>query len=161
MQSENPSQWTILEPLCYSSFFFATLVYGVIGYKFCWLLPQSRSTNWTRISWDTNWARINYTNRNHGFNSLLRTNERSCYWFRCAPTGVWPRRNKILATSWRNLCHLKDLEFSFLKWPIFLSLLPKLNWSVLNPYEFRLTLNKHRPLHANLILRRKKGLDDV
>ena len=40
LQSENPSQWTILEPLCYSSFVFATLVYGVIGYKFCWLLPQ-------------------------------------------------------------------------------------------------------------------------
>ena len=60
MQSENPSQWTILEPLCYSSFFFATLVYGVIGYKFCWLIPQSRSTSWTRISWDTNWARIKW-----------------------------------------------------------------------------------------------------
>ena len=56
--SENPSQWTILEPLCYSSFVFATLVYGVIGYKYCWLIPQSRSTRWTRISWDTNWARI-------------------------------------------------------------------------------------------------------
>ena len=61
MQSENPSQWTILEPLCYSSFVFATLVYGVIGYKFCWLLPQSRSTSWTRISWDTKWARISGT----------------------------------------------------------------------------------------------------
>ena len=60
MWSENPSQWTILESLCYSSFVFATLVYGVIGYKFCWLLPQSRSTSWTRISWDTNWARITY-----------------------------------------------------------------------------------------------------
>ena len=48
------------EPLCYSSFVFATLVNGVIGYKFCWLLPQSRSTNWTRISWDTNWARIKW-----------------------------------------------------------------------------------------------------
>ena len=56
----NLSQWTILEPLYYSSFFFATLVYGVIGYKFCWLIPQSRSTSWTRISWDTNWARIMY-----------------------------------------------------------------------------------------------------
>ena len=55
----NHSQWTTLEPLYYSSFFFATLVYGVIGNKFCWLLPQSRSTSWTRISWDTNWARIN------------------------------------------------------------------------------------------------------
>ena len=33
-------------------------MYGVIGYKFCWLLPHSRSTSWTRISWDTNWARI-------------------------------------------------------------------------------------------------------
>ena len=54
----NLSQWTILKPLYYSSFFFATLVYGVIGYKFCWLLPQSRSTSWTRISWDTNWALI-------------------------------------------------------------------------------------------------------
>ena len=55
---ENPSQWTILEPLCYSSFVFATLVHGVIGYKFCWLLPQSRSTSWTWISWYTNWAWI-------------------------------------------------------------------------------------------------------
>ena len=36
---ENPSQWTILEPLRYSNFVFATLVHGVIGYKFCWLLP--------------------------------------------------------------------------------------------------------------------------
>ena len=53
------SQWTTLEPLYYSSFFFATLVYGVIGNKFCWLLPQSRSTSWTQISWDTNWAWIN------------------------------------------------------------------------------------------------------
>ena len=58
MQSENPSQWTILEPLYYSSFVFATLVYGVIGYKFCWLLPHSRSTSWTWINWYTNWARI-------------------------------------------------------------------------------------------------------
>ena len=58
MQSENPSQLTILEPLCYSSFVFATLVHGVIGYKFWWLLPQSRSTSWTWISWDTNWAWI-------------------------------------------------------------------------------------------------------
>ena len=54
----NLSQWTILEPLYYSSFVFATLVNGVIGYKFCWLLPQSRSTSWTRISWYTNWAQI-------------------------------------------------------------------------------------------------------
>ena len=54
----NPSQWTILEPLYYSSFFFATPVYGVIGYRFCWLLPHSRSTSWTWISWDTNWAWI-------------------------------------------------------------------------------------------------------
>ena len=53
---ENPSQWTILEPLCYSSFVFTTLDHGVIGYKFCWLLPQSRSTSWTWISWYTNWA---------------------------------------------------------------------------------------------------------
>ena len=30
----NHSQWTILEPLCYSSFLFATLVYGVIGINF-------------------------------------------------------------------------------------------------------------------------------
>ena len=28
------SQWTILEPLYYSSFLFATLVYGVIGINF-------------------------------------------------------------------------------------------------------------------------------
>ena len=55
---ENPSQWTILEPLCYSSFVFATIVHGVIGYKFCWSLPQSRSTNWTWISWYTDWAWI-------------------------------------------------------------------------------------------------------
>ena len=41
-----------------SSFVFATLVYGVIGYKFCWLLPHSRSTSWTWISWYTNLARI-------------------------------------------------------------------------------------------------------
>ena len=43
MWSENPSQWTILEPLCYSSFVFATLVHGVIGYKFCWLLPENHN----------------------------------------------------------------------------------------------------------------------
>ena len=30
----NHSQWTILEPLYYSSFLFATLVYGVIGINF-------------------------------------------------------------------------------------------------------------------------------
>ena len=30
----NHSQWTILEPLYYSSFVFATLVYGVIGINF-------------------------------------------------------------------------------------------------------------------------------
>ena len=29
-----------------------------IGNKFCWLLPHSRSTSWTQISWHTNWARI-------------------------------------------------------------------------------------------------------
>ena len=33
----------ILEPLCYSSFVFATLVNGVIGYKFCWLLPEDQN----------------------------------------------------------------------------------------------------------------------
>ena len=33
-------------------------MHGDIGNKFCWLLPQSRNTNWTRISWDTNWAWI-------------------------------------------------------------------------------------------------------
>ena len=33
----------ILEPLCYSSFVFATLVHGVIGYKFCWLLPEDQN----------------------------------------------------------------------------------------------------------------------
>ena len=76
MQSENSSQWTILEPLCYSSFVFATLVYDVIGYKFCWLIPQSRSTSWTRISWDTNWARINgiinsFINKNGGHQLTL------------------------------------------------------------------------------------------
>ena len=43
MWSENSSQWTILEPLCYSSFVFATLVHGVIGYKFCWLLPEDQN----------------------------------------------------------------------------------------------------------------------
>ena len=48
------------EPLYYSSFVFATLVYGVIGYKFCWLLPHPRSSSWTQISWDTNWAWITY-----------------------------------------------------------------------------------------------------
>ena len=31
---DNHSQWTILEPLYYSSFLFATLVYGVIGINF-------------------------------------------------------------------------------------------------------------------------------
>ena len=61
LRVENPSQWTILEPLWYSSFVFATLVHGVIGYKFCWLLPPSRSTSWTWISWYTNWARIRYS----------------------------------------------------------------------------------------------------
>ena len=38
----------------------ASLMHGDIGYKFCWLLPQSRSTSWTWISWDTNWERINW-----------------------------------------------------------------------------------------------------
>ena len=71
MWSENPSQWTILEPLCYSSFVFATLVHGVIGYKFCWLLPQSRSTRWTWISWDTNWARITLQSRERTLASIL------------------------------------------------------------------------------------------
>ena len=33
----------MLEPLCYSSFVFATLVHGVIGYKFCWLLPEDQN----------------------------------------------------------------------------------------------------------------------
>ena len=33
----------ILEPLCYSSFVFATLVHGVIGYKFCWLLSKDQN----------------------------------------------------------------------------------------------------------------------
>ena len=43
MWSENPSQWTILESLCYSSFVFATLVHGIIGYKFCWLLLEDQN----------------------------------------------------------------------------------------------------------------------
>ena len=43
MWSENPSQWAILEPLCYSSFVFATLIHGVIGYKFCWLLHEDQN----------------------------------------------------------------------------------------------------------------------
>ena len=33
-------------------------MHGDIGYKFCWLLPQSKSTSWTWISWDTNWEQI-------------------------------------------------------------------------------------------------------
>ena len=33
-------------------------MHGDIGYKFCWLLSQSKSTSWTWISWDTNWERI-------------------------------------------------------------------------------------------------------
>ena len=40
MWSENSFQWTILEPLCYSSFVFATLVHGVRGYKFCWSIKE-------------------------------------------------------------------------------------------------------------------------
>ena len=35
-------------------------MHGDIGYKFCWSLPHSRSTNWTWISWDTNWERIKW-----------------------------------------------------------------------------------------------------
>ena len=61
MQSENPSQWTILEPLYYSSFVFATLVYGVIGYKFCWLLsnqgaPAGHESAETPIGHESNGA---------------------------------------------------------------------------------------------------------
>ena len=80
----NLSQWTILEPLYYSSFFFATLVYGVIGNKFCWLLPQSRSTSWTRISWDTNWARIRELATIQGIWSETRFccfTASFCWWF--------------------------------------------------------------------------------
>ena len=40
MWSENSSQWTTLEPLCYAMLVKAILVHGVIGYKFCWLLPS-------------------------------------------------------------------------------------------------------------------------
>ena len=32
MYKENPSLWTILEPLYYSSFVFATVVQGVVGF---------------------------------------------------------------------------------------------------------------------------------
>ena len=84
------SQWMTLEPLYYSSFFFATLVYGVIGNKFCWSLPQSRSTSWTQISWDTNWA-----------------------WIRGVPTPqsyplslLWP---SIPACGWAMSCLLQQL----------------------------------------------------
>ena len=38
----------------------AILMHGDIGYKFCWLLPQSKSTSWTWIRWDTNWERIKW-----------------------------------------------------------------------------------------------------
>ena len=30
-------------------------MHGDIGYKFYWLLSQSKSTSWTWINWDTNW----------------------------------------------------------------------------------------------------------
>ena len=43
MWSENPSQWTTLEPLCYAMLAKAILVHGVIGYKFCWLLPEDQN----------------------------------------------------------------------------------------------------------------------
>ena len=54
MWNENSSQWTILEPLCYSSFVFATLVYGVIGYKFCWLLPSEDHNQGTPARHESN-----------------------------------------------------------------------------------------------------------
>ena len=60
----------------------AILVHGVIGYKFCWLLPfvdQNQGTNWawnqmaplsgtierTWINWDTNWERIKCLFKRH------------------------------------------------------------------------------------------------
>ena len=103
--SENPSQWTILEPLCYSSFVFATLVYGVIGYKFCWLLPHSRSTSWTWISWYTNWAQIK--------------------WRRCRGRIKWRRCRGwchfAVIWSFENNCdlHHKFGDFSFLLLTLF------------------------------------------
>ena len=44
----------ILEPLCYSSFVFATLVYGVIGYKFCWLFPSEDQIQGTPVGHESN-----------------------------------------------------------------------------------------------------------
>ena len=35
-------------------------MHGDISYKFCWSLPQSESTSWTWINWDTNWEWIKW-----------------------------------------------------------------------------------------------------
>ena len=109
MWSENSSQWTILEPLCYSSFVFATLVYGVIGYKFCWLLPHSRSSSWTRISWDTNWARITYTIR---FRSMiLSVVQHSIIWYKTWSIQGW---STWLGQVWPPIICLHILHMQFL-----------------------------------------------
>ena len=77
MWSENPSQWTILEPLCYSSFVFATLVHGVIGYKFCWLLSEDQNQG-TPVGHESNgttvrdhWEDMNQLRHQLGTNQLL------------------------------------------------------------------------------------------
>ena len=39
---------------CYSSSVFATLVHGVIGYKFCWLLPSEDQNQGTPAGHESN-----------------------------------------------------------------------------------------------------------
>ena len=56
--SENPSQWTTLEPLCMLAK--AILVHGVIGYKFCWLLPSEDHNQGTLVGHKSNGTIVRY-----------------------------------------------------------------------------------------------------
>ena len=61
-----------------SSFFFATLVYGVIGYKFCWLLPSEDHNQGTPAGHESNgtivkdhWEDMNQLRHQLGMNHYL------------------------------------------------------------------------------------------